>query len=74
MSAQPFQGRQKVVLEKRKADGTLDFSEPRPPVGGMTFDVVYRMFFRANPKGEGTWEQLSAWLASKSWHIRAKTW
>lgn len=89
MSAQPFQGTQMVVVEKRKADGSLDFSEPQPPTmpcecarncqhraspGVMSFDTLYRLFFRAIPDGGGSWDQLKAWLDSKGWAVRAKTW
>lgn len=77
---QPFRGQQMVVIEKRGPDGALDFTGEQPPVGGMKFDEVYKMFFRAHPEhadGRGTtatWEELSAWLKGKGWTIRAKTW
>ena len=74
MSIQPFQGGQLVVLEKRAADGTLDFTGEQPPVRGLRFDDVYALFFRANPEGVGSWEALSAWLKLKGWAIRARTW
>lgn len=84
---QPFKGTQKVILEKRTEDGTLDLSDPQPPLKvrerdrrgelvsrDMTLDDVYQMFFRDVPDGEGTWTALRAWLDSKSWVVRAKTW
>ena len=84
MSIQPFKGPEVVVIEKRHADGTLDFSDPQPPTvscdlchhdtGVMTFDDVYKLFFREMPDGVGSWEQLKAWLDSKGWVLRAKTW
>lgn len=75
MSIQPFRGSQKVILEKRHADGALDFSEPQPPTAPLTFDGLYHLYFLANAKVEsGTWEGLNAWLASKGWTVRAKTW
>jgi hypothetical protein len=90
VSMQPFQSRQVVILEKRKADGTLDFSEPQPPTvrrkcghsegpGVMTFEEVYKLYFREVPATvasgwSASWEELKAWLDGKGWCIRAKTW
>ena len=74
MSIQPFPGHQKIVIEKRAADGSLDFSAPQPPHRSMTFDALYRMYFAADPASVGSWEHLSAWLKSRGWVIRAKTW
>jgi hypothetical protein len=84
---QPFQGHQKVVIEKFTPDGKPDFSAPQPPHqihGGthkgfdltrdITFDDVYQMFFREDKEAVGSWENLKAWLDSKGWVIRAKTW
>jgi hypothetical protein len=77
---QPFQGLQKVILEKRKEDGSLDFSGEQPPARTFTFNQVYDLFFRANPALygdyglDGTWENLKKWLDSKGWKVRAKTW
>ncbi len=87
---QPFQGKQKIIIERRFADGSLDFrGEPQPPSihchcghaspGVMTFDQVYDLYFRetANAADRGitaNWEELDAWLKSKGWSIRAKTW
>ena len=73
MSIQPFTGHQKIVIEKRGADGSLDFSDPQPPHRPMTFDALYDLYFAANPDGIGSWEQLSTWLKSRGWYIRAKT-
>jgi hypothetical protein len=89
VSIQPFRGDQFVIIERRHADGTLDFTEPHPPTmrcecskncqhdaspGVMTFDRVYQLFFQAVPEGVGSWEQLKAWLDTKGWVLRAKTW
>lgn len=65
-----------LVIEKRDDEGRLLFTEPQPPVGGVTLDEVYQMFWRdpKNDKLDGTWENLSAWLDSKGWKLRAKTW
>jgi hypothetical protein len=82
---QPFQGSQMVVIEKRKEDGSLDFSQPQPPMQhcrmchiasqGITFDQVYQLYFQDTRQEESaSWEQLKAWLDSKGWKIRAKTW
>jgi len=64
--------------------------EPQPPTirrpgcdcaapGVMTFDQLYDLYFRdtENAADRGTsasWEQMDAWLKSKGWTIRAKTW
>jgi hypothetical protein len=89
MSIQPFRGAQVVVVEKRKPDGSLDFSAPQPPTarctqhsrcehdaspGEMTFDHLYQVFFREVPDQDGSWDNLNAWLTSKGWTVRAKTW
>jgi hypothetical protein len=84
---QPFRGEQKVVLEKRTPDGKLDFTGEQPPTqidGGthkgfdltrdLTFDDVYQMFFHEDKEAVGSWDNLRAWLDSKGWVIRAKTW
>lgn len=73
--AQPFRGNQKVILEKRTLRGKLDFTGEQPPTGDMDFDdVYYKIYFKLNPTGKGTWEELRAWLDSKGWVVRAKTW
>ena len=74
MSMQPFKGQDRIIIEKRNSSGGLDFSGEQPPPEPMEFDRVYEMFFRADPEGLGTWEQLRAWLNSKGWTIRACTW
>ena len=74
MSMQPFQGRQKVIIEKRNADGSLDLTGEQPPARSMTFDDVYSMYFRTDPEGTGSWGNLSAWLNARGWSLRAKTW
>ena len=71
---QPFKSNQMVIIEKRNAEGMLDFGEPQPPPVPMTFDAVYDMFFREVKDQCGSWENLSAWLKSKGWSIRAAYW
>jgi hypothetical protein len=72
---QPFRGSQQVILEKRTPDGKLDFSGEQPPAGGMTFDELWNLYLRTNPKDwDGSWSTLKAWLDSKGWVVRAKTW
>lgn len=73
--AQPFRGSQHVVLECRNPDGSLNFDKPQPPVRVMTFDQVYDLFFRdVQVQRTASWSDLRAWLESKSWTVRAKTW
>ena len=71
---QPFRGTQPIILEKLTLRGKLDFTGEQPPSGGMTFDDVYKLYFKAVPTGGGSWETLRAWLDSKGWVVRAKTW
>lgn len=74
---QPFRGEQKVVLEKRDPQtGKLDFTGEQPPTGeNLTFDDVWTLYARTNPKEwDGSWETLLAWLNSKGWVVRVKTW
>lgn len=70
---QPFSGR--VILECR-VDGKLCFDKPQPPVGSMDFDDVYKLYWKENPVGppSTSWNELRAWLESKSWTVRACTW
>lgn len=70
---QPFQGSQVVLLEKRTPQGQLDFSGLQPPTAPMTFDDLYKLYFRESTD-PGTWGNLRAWLDSKGWVVRAKTW
>jgi hypothetical protein len=73
--AQPFRGSQQVILEKRTLRGKLDFTGEQPPTGGMTFDDVWSLYANSNPKEwDGSWPTLRAWLDSKGWVVRAKTW
>lgn len=84
MLGQPFQLDQPVVLEKRTAEGKLDFSDPQPPLAlhgrcaccnGLTFRDVYKLYFTANPDTPtASWEELKAWLDERRWQIRARTW
>lgn len=90
MSIQPFQGSQQIIIERRFADGTLDLrGEPQPPShrcvhcghesSVMSFDQLYAMFFLATKDApdrgtSASYEELDAWLKSKGWSIRAKTW
>ena len=71
---QPFQGNQKVVVEKRNTKtGKLDFTAPQPPTEAMTFDALYALYFKESDD-PGKWGNLRAWLDSKGWVVRAKTW
>lgn len=77
MSIQPFRGNDMVVLEKRDADGKLDFTGEQAPHQPMTFDAVYALYFRAhagNGSSSASWDELREWLKSKGWAIRRKTW
>lgn len=72
---QPFHGNQAVIVEKRTPDGQLDFSAPQPPSNPtMTFNDLYELFFQEDKTAPGSWNALRAWLESKGWVVRAKTW
>lgn len=74
---QPFRGSDVVVIEKRDADGRLDFTGEQPPMHTATFDSVYCWFF-ASPENRALdsagWSDLSAWLDARGWKLRPKTW
>ena len=75
MSIQPYKGSDLIVVEKRDADGKLDFSGEQAPPGYMTFDELYKLYFRENPEGDtASADDLQAWLKGKGWTTRAKTW
>lgn len=76
---QPFAGSARVILEKRTEDGTLDLSDLQPPLKvhgrDMTFDDVYGLYFREHGEANTcSWGELRAWLDSKGWVVRRKTW
>lgn len=83
---QPFQLDQRVVVEKRHADGTLDLrGEPQPPLAmpgkcfcceGLHFRDIYKIYFNENPDGPASagWDDLKAWLDARGWVIRPRTW
>ncbi len=73
--AQPFHGEADVVVEKRDADGKLMFDDPQPPKMVAKFDEVYSWYFAEVKTGASAgWAELSAWLDTKGWRLRAKTW
>ena len=71
---QPFSGPQAVVLEKRCPFGNLNFTPEQPPTHTLTFSEVHALHLTAVPTGDGSWTSLRAWLDSKGWIVRAKTW
>jgi len=77
---QPYTSNQKLVIERRFPDGTLDLKGEQPPtwtIQGLTFDDLYHKLFWAdthNADKAGTWENLKAWLDAKGWSIRHKYW
>jgi len=84
---QPFRSDQKVILEKRAPDGKARLHPNQPPVGAMTFDALYALyfwesthdkldalFFREGAIEEETWKDLREWLDSKGWVVRVETW
>lgn len=67
-------GNQPVCIEKRGADGSLDFSDPQPPVNCKSREL-FDLFFRENPQaGSAAPDAFFAWLRGKGWTVRAKTW
>jgi len=77
MSIQPYKGSERLIVEPQNPDGTLN-------VGGLaqlptyanncSLDDLYKHYFRETPDGVGTWEELSKWLSSKGWTVRARYW
>lgn len=76
MNIQPFRPNDPLIVEARNADGTLRFDVPQPPARYVrtTLDKLYADMFRELPTAEGTWAELKAWLAAKSWAVRSRTW
>jgi hypothetical protein len=78
--------REKFVMEKRHADGTLDLSEPQAPFFVCTEDMIFRHYFVAHPctdaacKTRGncrctaTQGAVRAWYAGQGFTWRRKTW
>lgn len=74
---QPFRGSQQVILEKRTPEGKLDFTGEQPPTNIRIFDDVWAIYYARTQPGidrDGSWDALRAWLNSKGWVVRAKTW
>lgn len=67
--------RQKFVLEKRHADGSLDFSLPQPPFITATEHQIWHYFYKKNPDvPNSTLAQAYAWYKEQGFEIRPKTW
>lgn len=63
------------VVEKRKADGTLDFSEPQPPFITATEDQLCDYWFRKNPDAPNPdIKDVYAWYHAQGFMTRPKTW
>jgi len=77
MSIQPWKGDQRLCVEPRNPDGSLNVQaipDVPQPFGDTTLDDLYKAYFRDEPEGVGTWENLSAWLKAKGWTVRPRTW
>lgn len=72
------------VVEKRKADGSLDFSEPQPPFQEATEQQIFDHYFKHHPcncgKPMGTCRctasqgEVREWYRAQGFMVRAKTW
>jgi hypothetical protein len=63
------------ILEKRKADGSLDFSTPVPPFVYGTQEDLFQHYFAKNPGVEkASQEDIKAWYAGQNLFWRPKTW
>ncbi len=67
-------GYNQVCVERRNAQGVLEFTGEQPPRPSMTPDELFKLFWRDNPEGVCGPEQFFAWLRSKGWSVRAKYW
>jgi hypothetical protein len=68
--------RKLYVVEKRTADGRLDFSDPQPPFTEATEQQLCDEYFRDQPPSLGAASQgaIGAWYAERGWYFRPKTW
>ena len=65
------------VIEKRDANGALDFSEPQPPQFLMSEQQIFDWWFREHPEAETSIPFLdifNIWLPSNGFTARIKTW
>lgn len=72
-------GYKNYVLEKRKLDGTLDFSPPYVPQHlfyEATEDQLCDYFFAHSGHGDesASQEKIAEWYASQGFYYRVKTW
>lgn len=77
MSMQPYRGNQKLCVERRHPDGSLNLDGPPLPFRETTLDKLYGLYFNSpegRDKESAGWEDLRGWLEKKDWSIRPKTW
>lgn len=67
--------RKEWVIEKRTADGKLDFSEPQPPFFLASQEDLCSWWFREHPEASIAWlDILHVWIPSLGFSVRPKTW
>ena len=72
------QSQRKVwIIEKRGADGGLDFSDPQPPFFQASEEDLCAWWFREHPGATSSiaWlDILHVWIPSLGFSVRPKTW
>lgn len=68
----------KYVMERRRPDGSLDFTGEQPPFIECTADQIIDHYFRNDGKGPdgppSSQEEIISWYRERGWTWREKTW
>lgn len=71
----PEDQRRKYIVERRDADGNLDFRGKQPPFIEATERQLFDYYFRHHPhKQSASQEEIREWYAAQGWSYRPKTW
>ncbi len=79
MSMQPYKSRDRIIVEARDENGSLNFKVEQPPTWMLNTDLdeLYRRGMWQDEgfkDAVGTAENLYAWLKSRGWSTRARYW
>jgi len=70
--------KKQFVIEKRKADGSLDFSVPQPPFFIGSEDDICQHYFKNTSAeihgGAASMGTIYLWYKEQGFEIRPKTW
>lgn len=67
----------RLIVEARTADGSLDFTVEPPPLWMLdtTSDAVAQYYFRRVPEdAPNDWSTIREWYAARGWRWRERTW